>query len=165
MRKYGTPELPAKPAVADRFWEKVDKSGDCWKWTGAQGGWGYGNFNVGNRKYMPAHRFAYIETYGQIPTEVQVDHRCRNRMCVNPSHLRAATCKQNIENHGGASRNSQSGVRGVSWSPSRGKWLAQVCHNGERFSKRFDSVEAAEEWVVTMRNQLHSFNDQDRKSA
>jgi hypothetical protein len=42
-----------------RFWAKVDKSGDCWLWTGAKVNWGYGQFRVG-KGHMLAHRFSFI---------------------------------------------------------------------------------------------------------
>ncbi|MGN6754951.1 MAG: hypothetical protein ACTHMJ_01035, partial [Thermomicrobiales bacterium] len=29
-------------AIAERFWEKVDRSGECWLWTGTLDGHGYG---------------------------------------------------------------------------------------------------------------------------
>lgn len=56
---------------------------------------GYGRVKV-NGKSFGAHRLAYIEQYGDIPTGLQVDHLCRNRSCVNPSHLELITQKENI---------------------------------------------------------------------
>lgn len=148
-----------------RFWAKVDKTSECWIWTGSIGGHGYGTFYVGPKKYTQAHRFSYVEEYGDMPSSVHVDHICRNRRCVNPSHLRAATHKQNVENHGGPRQNSKSGVRGVYWQPSRGLWQAQVTHERKTISRRFKNRADAESWVISTRNELHSYNDNDRKSA
>lgn len=57
----------ARP-LADRFWEKVDKSGDCWLWTGSKHGFGYGRFVV-KKGESPrgAHRLAYELSVGKIP--------------------------------------------------------------------------------------------------
>lgn len=31
-----------------------------------------------------------------IPDDLQLDHLCRNRLCVNPSHLEPVTCRENV---------------------------------------------------------------------
>ncbi len=89
-----------------RFWSKVDKSpghgpkGDCWQWkTGTQR---YGAFKVGSTtdgtcRDVMAHRYAYISTRGELPAGTELDHVCRNRKCVNPSHLEAVTHRVNME--------------------------------------------------------------------
>lgn len=151
--------------AAERFWSKVRKSDGCWEWTGSIGGHGYGTFYAGPNTYVPAHRFAFVCLHGDIESSVEIDHTCRNRSCVKPDHLRRASRKQNVENHGGARRNSKSGIRGVYWQKSRGLWQAQVTHNGNTVSKRFASIADAEAWVIEMRNQRHTYNDRDRKSA
>ncbi len=74
-----------KKTVEDRFWEKVDKSGDCWLWTAySHNGWGYFS-----RNKMPqlAHRVAFELTYGEITEGAKVLHTCLNDLCVNPDHL------------------------------------------------------------------------------
>ena len=72
---------------AERFWEKVDKSGgddSCWLWTAAtyRGKWGYGVFYDGE-KLMPAHRWAWESVNGPIPTGIKILHHCDNVLCVN----------------------------------------------------------------------------------
>ena len=42
--------------VTERFWIKVDKSGECWLWTGGCFTNGYGSFRLDSRKVMSTHQ-------------------------------------------------------------------------------------------------------------
>ena len=81
--------------LGERFWSKVDKSGECWLWTASKDRNGYGHFAVNNTPLL-AHRLAYQELIGPIPTEQELDHLCRNPSCVNSEHLRAISHRENI---------------------------------------------------------------------
>jgi hypothetical protein len=80
--------------IADRFWAKVDKSGDCWEWTAGKNQYGYGTFGADNVRWL-AHRWAYTHLVAPIPEGMQVDHLCRNRACVNPAHMELVTSGEN----------------------------------------------------------------------
>jgi hypothetical protein len=153
-----------------RFWAKVDKDGPfqpalgsrCWIWRAALTRGGYGVFRDSDKLWR-AHRFAYYLAYGSVPDEV--DHRCRNRICVNPRHLRAASRSQNNQNQTGAYRNSTSGMRGVVrvWN---GKWGARVIHRRQAYwLGSFDTPEEAAEVARLKRLELFTHNDVDRDQS
>lgn len=89
--------------VQQRFWAKVDLSdpGGCWLWTASTRN-GYGQFWAGNRtasghpRMDYAHRFAYEWLVGPIPPELELDHLCRVRLCVNPDHLEPVSHRENL---------------------------------------------------------------------
>lgn len=80
----------------DRFWPKVDATGDSWEWTAKLDNTGYGRFTVRRGKTIAAHRFAYEVLVGPIPEGLQLDHLCRRRNCLNPDHLEPVTAQINV---------------------------------------------------------------------
>jgi len=90
--------MPPKPKpVASRFWSKVNKDGDCWLWTAVTNHHGYGMFNAGtDGPIVRAHRWSWEAENGPIPEGLVIDHLCRIRTCVRPSHLRVVTNRENV---------------------------------------------------------------------
>lgn len=152
------------PSTNDRFWAKVDKSGDCWLWTGTLNNHGYGQFDTGANRL--AHRYSYALVNGRIPRSVHLDHKCHNTACVNPAHLRPVTVKQNAEHRSGPPSSNTSGVLGVSWDKARHKWQASVTHHGRtHYVGRFTNLSDAEDAVIAKRNELFTHNDHDRMAG
>lgn len=122
-RRWGDPrrvESKWKLSEVDRFWSKVDKSGDCWLWTGGTKN-GYGCFYVWDGttdRCVQAHRYAYELEHGAIPDGMTLDHlchtaaieRCRDgsacphRGCVNPAHLEPVSLPDNIRRGGNGTK-------------------------------------------------------------
>lgn len=92
----------------------VPESG-CWIWLGAEKGNGYGNVRQG-RGNIPAHRRSFIESFGPVPTGVDVCHRCDTRCCINPDHLFLGTRLDNMRDCAAKGRLSQ--------GPSHGEKVA-----------------------------------------
>src|ERR1041384_615592 len=94
-------------ALADRFWEKVDRSGGpdaCWPWRGAMAkkdrtaGGKRGHIREGGRgsRMLLAHRVA-LALVGErtVDSAMEAGHLCDNPICCNPSHLMWMTRKKN----------------------------------------------------------------------
>jgi hypothetical protein len=76
---------PSRP-LSERIWDKVDKTETCWIWTAGKSSDGYGRQSVDGHT-RNAHRVVYEMLVGPIPDGMTLDHLCRVRACVNPSHL------------------------------------------------------------------------------
>jgi len=71
--------------LADRFWQKVNRSGHCWLWTASLLE-GYGQIFAREfhwKRAVPAHRVAWFLATGYVPGEDDVIlHTCDVRPCV-----------------------------------------------------------------------------------
>ena len=69
----------------ERFWSKVDKTDECWNYTGCKNPKGYGEFRYqGTKRY--AHRVAFHLEHGRWPDDCLL-HKCDNPRCVRPDHM------------------------------------------------------------------------------
>lgn len=94
-------------------------------------------------KWSSCHRIIWLYVHGCTPSNI--DHingdGTDNRLC----NLREVTLSENSRNMKRSSRNN-SGVTGVSWQTSRGKWYVTISAKGKRiFVGRFDDFDNAVE--------------------
>lgn len=67
----------------------------CWRWTGSTTNGGYGTYRTMGLA-TTAHRVAFIAWFGAIPEALELDHKCKNTLCVNPAHLEPVTHAENV---------------------------------------------------------------------
>lgn len=129
-KKYVVPEHDEV-----RFWKLVQKLEGCWNWIGGKIN-GYGTFQISMVNYR-AHRLSYALSRGEVPCGLDLDHLCRNRGYVNPSHLKPVTKKENIaRGDSPAARVHRTNVcsRGHDltahgYTKSNGKRFCRICRN------------------------------------
>lgn len=91
-------------SLPERLRSKIDPSGPqfegtpCWVWTAAATSRGYGS--VWDRGSMRQAHLVVFEVVIRGGRKLrgkrrELDHRCRNRLCVNPTHLKPVTRGEN----------------------------------------------------------------------
>lgn len=101
------------------FWTYVNVGDpeDCWEWKKTIYPDGYGRFQLGKRS-EGAHIVAWKIQHPDYVSERYVktiDHKCRNRRCVNFRHLQVITHVKNV-------------MLGEGWGATNGR--KTECHKG-----------------------------------
>jgi hypothetical protein len=135
----------------------------CWEWQGKRRN-GYGIlFDSRNQSMGMAHRVVYELFFGEkIDEGMQLDHICRNRGCVNPTHVRVVTNQLNAENLSVMGRTGR--PRGVYFDRRAVKkpWMCRVMHKGKTYSGGYyATMDEAWQAIVKLRVSLMTHNDQD----
>lgn len=80
-----------------RFWSKVrvNPENGCWEWTGKTLR-KYGRFKLQPHSFL-AYRVGYAIVRGSTPDDtLELDHLCRNPLCVRADHLEPVEHKTNV---------------------------------------------------------------------
>lgn len=105
---------------------------------------------------MAVHRVLWTMRNGPIPKGGWIDHIDGNKLNNLPENLRLTTVMGNNWNRGMNKKNT-SGVKGVCWHKSLGKWQAQIEMKGGsvQYLGLFDRIEDAEQVIKIHREALH----------
>ena len=144
-----------------RFWEKVNKTDNCWEWTAYKLFNGYGRFSI-NSKTDYAHRISWQFANGEYPTGKQVLHTCDNSGCVNPNHLFLGTLGDNMADRNKKNRQYTSqkatcrhGYRlDYNGTKRRTAWECKACSTARRYRNNIDPAHRslkAKEYHKTVR--------------
>ena len=68
----------------------------CWEWQGKINNKGYGRSSQHEGRSDKAYRVSFNAFVGEIPTGLEPDHLCYNKICVNPDHLELVTRRENV---------------------------------------------------------------------
>jgi hypothetical protein len=88
-------DLPLKDKMLKRMESKITKTDYCWIWNRHVKTNGYAQILFNGREIM-AHRVMYMLLIGEIPQDMQIDHLCRNKRCMNPNHMDVVTQQENM---------------------------------------------------------------------
>ena len=109
--------LPSDPYERMMLFVERDERG-CLLWQRSVDTDGYGMLGIGGRP-LKVHRLSYEHAYGVIPKGLVIDHLCRTRHCVEPTHLEAVTNEENLQ-------------RGRGYRRQNGRYGA--CRNGHPYT-------------------------------
>lgn len=140
------PVLGETVGNAERLLSHAEESDEgyatpCLVWTAAVDTSGYAvtcvTFGTGRRnlRIITGHRLSHLIFKGPIPDGLEIDHLCRVRRCINPEHLEAVTCAENLRRSPimGAGKthclrgHSLSG-KAVNTTTKPGKRICLACH-------------------------------------
>lgn len=80
--------------AVDRILARVERRDGHWLWLGASNPQGYAKADIGGRTEA-LHRWMYKRLRGPVPDNLQIDHLCRVRNCINPDHMEIVTGAEN----------------------------------------------------------------------
>jgi hypothetical protein len=151
------------PETGEFHWRKPRPNATSGSRAGGMTAYGYRKISVCGRNYLE-HRLAWLFMTGEYP-DGEIDHINGDKIDNRYSNLRLATPSQNQANKGMRSDNT-SGVKGVTWDKSRGKWLASIHKDGERIPLgRYNDInDAAEAYRAASIEYFAEFSRPERRA-
>lgn len=93
---------PRKRHIEQTYYKIVDTGykTPCWIWTKSRNPKGYGilirqSAEKKSKNYL-AHRYQYEVVHGPLSSDVELDHQCGIRPCINDEHLKPCTHTENM---------------------------------------------------------------------
>ncbi len=157
----------------ERLYVPEPNSG-CWLWLGSvcrrdRPNQQYGKFHLEKRDVY-AHRFSYEYYVGPIPAGLDLMHRCDTPSCVNPSHLKPGTARDNTQDAIAKGRHKYQVTppithckRGHEYTPDNSKTkfdarytggMKRECRECDKARKRARFREAKEQQAADIRSSL-----------
>ena len=97
MKTWKSTKSPEYFAAAkERFERQINKTPTCWLWTGKGRAGPYGQMSYRNSMIL-VHRLAILFEGIDIPSNMDVLHRCDTPLCVNPDHLFLGDHRDNMQ--------------------------------------------------------------------
>lgn len=106
------PPMPRRERITAKIMSRVEivdtgHETPCWLWTGPTSGngrgGGYARMTLDGQT-VAVHLVMWANEHGFIPGKKQIDHLCRQRLCVRPDHGELVTHKQNQKRRDAARR-------------------------------------------------------------
>lgn len=135
--------LEYNPVTGEFFWLRSGHGVNAGDVAGSVYPNGYRYLQIDGEDYR-AGRVAWFFMTGDDP-DVFIDHKNKDRDDNRFENLRKATNSQNQANAFWSTNTS--GFKGVSWQPSRGKWIAMITVNNQkrnlgRYNTRVEAAKA-----------------------
>ena len=74
---------------------EVDPATGCWNWLIGFNPNGYATIRINNHSYT-VYKLLHKLLHGPLLKGLELDHKCRNRRCINPDHLEPVTHTENM---------------------------------------------------------------------
>jgi len=145
------------PRFRRSFWDFIDKSGECWIWTGPTNRQGYGWWSPGRTL---AHRHSWTLARGEIIEGLWVLHHCDNPPCIRPAHLYLGTVVENARDfaeRGEPSNQNTAKTHCKNGHPLAGENLRTIKGYNKRVCRECDNAKSRER----QRRYRESRNDVD----
>lgn len=130
-----------RPAI-ERMMQRTEVVADgCWLYRGRLKD-GYAYVWGDEAKCAIGHRVAYESLVGPIPADMEIDHLCRVRNCINPAHLEAVTQDENKRRTTGLRYNKTHCPQGHAYDDANvylapsGDRMCRICKSARQIASR-----------------------------